>query len=356
MRGVLRTGPRAVRLADVPQPQLEPGTAIVRVRASGICGSDLHVYRAEGAAETSPAGHEVAGEVVAVAPHPESGGAAGTMAGPHRVREGDRVAIDTICLGRACGECRWCAEGAYFHCQRKRQGSDWSGAFAEYIKRDVRGMFPLPTGVSLEEGAMVEPLAVGVHALRRADLRPGESVAVVGAGTIGLAVLLGARGMDAGPVYVLARYPHQAELARALGATDAFHGPPEESIAAVRDATGGGADVVVETVGGKAPTLDQSFALVRRRGRVAVLGLFDGAIPVHIGPALHREVDVRFANCYGDIDGKHDYDVAIDMIAAGKAPIARLLTHRFSLDAAPEAFRTADDKRSGAVKVQLSLP
>ncbi len=346
MQGLLRVGPRQVQVAEVPRPQLEPGTAIVRVRAAGICGSDLHPYRAGGEPETRPQGHEVAGEVVALDPH--QGVAAG-------VREGDLVALDTICLGRACGDCRWCREGAPLHCQRRRQGPDWSGAFAEYIKRDVRGLFPLPANVNAEEGALVEPLAVAVHALRRAALQPGESVAVIGAGTIGLTTLLAALGLGAAGVYVLARHGHQAELARALGATAALTGPPEEGAETVRRQTGGGADLVIETVGGTAPTLDQAWSLLRRRGRVAVLGLFEGAVPVALGKALGREATVLFPNCYGEQDGRHDYDVAIDLIASGKAPVRRLLTHRFPLQDAPEAFRTAEDKRTGAVKVQFIL-
>jgi L-iditol 2-dehydrogenase len=343
MRGVLRVASREVRVADVPRPRLEPGTAIVRVRASGICGSDLHVYRALDQPETRPSGHEVAGEVVAIAPH------AGE---PTSLREGDLVALDTICLGRACGACRWCAAGAFNHCQQRRQGEDWSGAFAEYLKRDVRGLFRLPAGVGVEQGALVEPLAVGVHAARRAALREGESVAIVGAGTIGLTCLMAAVAMGAGPVFVLARHPFQAELARSLGAV-ALLDPPEAAAERVRQETGGGADVVFETVGGSATTLDQAWSLVRHRGRVVVLGVFEGAVPVHLGPALGREVDALFANCYGLLDGRHDYDVALEYIAAGKAPVERLLTHRFPLEDAAAAFRTADDKRSGAVKVQL---
>ncbi|HEX2514447.1 MAG TPA: zinc-binding dehydrogenase [Chloroflexota bacterium] len=344
MRGVLGVAPREVRVVEVARPQLEPGTAIVRVRASGICGSDLHLYRARGEPETRPAGHEVAGEVVEIAPRPGEAS---------RLREGDRVALDTICLGRACGECRWCREGAPFHCESKRQGPDWSGAFAEYVKRDVRGLFPLPQHVSLEEGALVEPLAVGVHAVRRAGLRPGETVAVIGVGTIGLASVMAAKALGAGAVYALARHPFQADLALALGATEALTDPPDEAAQRVRQETGGGADVVIETVGGHATTLDQAWALVRRKGRVIVLGVFEGAVPVRLGPALGKEADVRFAVCYGELDGRHDYDVTLELIASGKAPVGRLLTHRFPLQEAPLAFRTADDKASGAVKVQL---
>jgi threonine dehydrogenase-like Zn-dependent dehydrogenase len=351
MRGVVQTGERAVSVVEVPRPELEPGTALVRVRAAGICGSDLHPFRHRKERRSDPEGHEVAGEVVAVAPRPGE---------PALVREGDLVALDTICLGKACGDCRWCAEGAFFHCENKRRGPGWSGAFADYIKRDVRGLFPLPAPLSAEDGALVEPLAVGVHGVRLAQLRRGETVAIVGAGTIGLTSLIAARALGTGAIYALARHPHQLELARALGATEVVTGSPEEATERVRSLTGGlGADLVIETVGGAPDTFDQSCALVRRRGRIAVLGLFDKPSSVDLGRPLGKEATIVFPVCYGTIDGRHDYDVAIDLIRAGmggqdgSAPVSRLLTHRFPLGDAQRAFDTAVDKTSGAVKVQL---
>jgi threonine dehydrogenase-like Zn-dependent dehydrogenase len=345
MRGVLRTRRQHVEVVDVPRPQLEPGTAIVRVLASGICGSDLHGYRDSDKPEERPSGHEVSGRVVELAPHPGEAS---------RVSAGDFVALDTICLGRACGRCAWCQEGAPFHCEQKRQGGDWSGAFAEYVKRDLRGLFPLPPSMTIEEGALVEPLAVSVHALRLAGLRPGETVAVIGAGTIGLTTLIAALAMDASAVFVIARHPHQVEIAHALGASAVFAGTVQEAEAAIKEQTNGrGVDVVVETVGGAAPTLNQAWGLIRRRGRVAVLGLFGEPIEVDLGRPLGREVTVLFPACYGTIDGRHDYDVAIELIASGKAPVSRLLTHRFPLEEAAQAFATANDKSSRSVKVHL---
>lgn len=345
MRAALRAAPYQVRIAELPRPALEPGTAIVRVRAAGICGSDLHGYRERGAPEERPQGHEVAGEIVALAPHP------GTTPS---VREGDLVTLDTICLGRACGQCRWCAEGAFFHCERKRQGPDWGGAFAEYIKRDVRGLFALPAAVGVHDGALVEPFAVAVHAMRFAALQPGETVAVIGAGAIGMTCLLAARAMGAGDVYVLARHAHQARLASELGAAAALLGTPDEAAAEVRSKTAGrGVDLVIETVGGEAPTLNQAWTLVRRRGRVVVLGVFGHQVPVDLGKPLGLEATVVFPVCYGEQDGRHDYEVAIDLIASGKAPVSRLLTHRFPLAEAAQAFATAADKSTGSIKVQL---
>ena len=347
MRGAVRTGARRVEVVDLPRPRLEPGTAVVRVHASGICGSDLHVYRHESQRRARPDGHEVAGEVVEVAPHPDGAGS--------QLKPGDLVAIDTICLGRACGACEWCQAGAPFHCQSKRRGDDWGGAFAEYIKRDVRGLFPLPAGMTVAQGALVEPLAVAVHALRLARLRSDERVAVIGAGTIGLCTLVAARAMGAGEVYLLARHEHQATLGRALGAAEVvIDGSPQRAAERVRDLAGGsGVDLVVETVGGDQPTLNQAWPMLRRRGRVAVLGLFQQDVPTDLSAPIGKEATVLFPVCYGVIDGRADFQVTVDLIASGKAPVERLMTHQLPLEQAQRAFEIADDKSSGSVKVHL---
>ena len=329
---------------ELPEPQLEPGTALVRIRACGICGSDLHSYR-RGTREDPPGywwGHEAAGEVVDLLPHPGK---------EPRVRIGDLVTVDPP-LARACGLCAWCLSGAPVHCENKRGGDDWTGMYAPLAKRDVRGLFPLAGSMSARLGALVEPLAVSVHAVRLAGMKEGARVAVLGAGTIGLTALIAARGLGAAEVYVTARHRHQAELASALGADKVLPEDPEESERALADFTSGAmADLVIETVGGTAPTVNQAFRLVRRRGTVAILGLFEHAVPLEVGRALNREATAIFPLCYGSFDGVPDFRVAIDLIAAGKTGIERLATHFYPLSDAVEAFRTADDKGSGSIKV-----
>ncbi|HET7770934.1 MAG TPA: zinc-binding dehydrogenase [Chloroflexota bacterium] len=335
-----------MEVTELPEPQLEPGTALVRIRACGICGSDLHSYR-RGQREDPPGywwGHEAAGEVVEMIPHPGE---------EPRVRVGDLVTIDPP-AARACGQCGWCLDGAPVHCDNKRAGSDWTGMYAPLAKRDVRGLFPLRGTMDARAGALVEPLAVTVHAVRLAGMREGARVAVLGAGTIGLTALIAARGLGAAEVYVTARHPHQAALAKELGATGVLPERIKESEEALIDLTSGAqADLVIETVGGTAPTVEQAFRLVRRRGTVAVLGLFEHPVPLDVGRALNREATAVFPICYGAFDGVPDFQVAIDLIAGEKTGIEKLATHSFPLAEAVQAFRTADDKGSGAVKVLL---
>lgn len=343
MRGAVQTGIRQIEVRDVPEPSPAEGMALVRVRAAGICGSDLHPYHGRPEPQPLPEGHEVAGEVTYLP---------ADYHGP--IRLGDRVAMDTICLGRACGTCGFCLAGQPFHCTERRAGPNPGGGFAEVIRRRPAGLFRLPDGVTLEQGALIEPFAVAVHAVRHVRMPAGASVAIVGAGTIGQMALLAARALGAGPVHVLARHAHQAALAEDLGATTVTRADGNEAIERIRELTGGsGVDLVLETVGGHGETINLSWDLARPRGTVAVLGVFPDRASVDLIRPLMREIWAAFPNCYGSIDGRHDYDVAIQLVASGHAPVERLVTHRFPLEAAPEAFQTAADKSTGSVKVHL---
>jgi threonine dehydrogenase-like Zn-dependent dehydrogenase len=348
MRAAVQSGIREITVVDLDEPGVSDATAIVATRASGICGSDLHPYHGRAEPQRLPEGHEVAGEVLHL---PRD------YRGP--VRVGDLVAVDTICLGLACGSCVYCQAGQPIHCPGRRVAPRWGGGFAEAFERKPAGLFRLPDGMTAEQGALVEPFAVGVHAARWTRLRPGASVAIVGAGTIGLMMLLAARAFGAGPVHVLARHDHQAALAEELGATTVLRErEPEAALARLRDLTDGyGAEYVYETVGGHGDTLDLSWELARPQGTVGILGVFvyPDRVPVRLLRPLIRELWVTFPHCYGVLDGRHDFDVAIELIASGQAPVERLVTHRFPLERAPEAFRTAADKSTGSIKVQLVL-
>jgi threonine dehydrogenase-like Zn-dependent dehydrogenase len=344
MLAALQTGIRTIEVREIPEPVPDAESGLIRVRQSGICGSDLHPYHGRAEPQTSPAGHEICGEVVRL---PASYG------GPARV--GDLVAVNGV-LAMACGSCDFCRTGQSYHCPVRRASTTHSGGFGEFLARKPAGFFPLPSGMTPERGALVEPLAVGVHAVRWSRMQPGASVVIIGAGTIGLTTLIAARLLGAGAVHMIARHPHQAALAAALGATTVLPDDPTGNPERVRDLTGGlGADMVMETVGGHADTLNLAWDLVRQQGTVAVLGIFPQRVPVDLLRPVMREVWVTFPICYGVVDGRHDYDVAIEMIAGGQTGIERLVTSRFPLSEAATAFQTAADKSTGSVKVHLTM-
>ena len=341
MRAAVHAGIRSLEMVEVDRPSVLPGTALVRVAVAGVCGSDLHGYHSQAERQTRQDGHELSGVVVKVGE------------GVANVRVGDRVAADILTIGRGCGTCHYCRSGNHLHCEGARVPC--TGAFAEYTLAGAAGCFHLPEGLDHSLGALVEPVAVGVHAVRFARIEPSDSVTIIGGGTIGLCTLLAARWIGCERVFVAARHPFQAEAARRLGAAAVLPAEAKATTEAVRSLTDGrGADHVVEAVGGGGDTIDLAVQLARRQGRVAILGLFThGPVAVNAMEALERELTVTFPLCYSVIDGRHDFEVAIDLIAAWPALARSLITHEFPLDDVATAFATAADKRSGAIKVQV---
>ncbi len=341
MKAALHDGKGSMHLVELPRPVAEPGYVVVRVRTTGICGSDLLIYADATQPETQPAGHEIAGEVAEVGP------------GVEGLRPGDRVAVEGIGQGRACNRCWYCRQGQFRFCQYRSQ--DTSGGFAQYLRRKAPGCYKLPDSLSWEEGALVEPLAVSVHGVRLAHIRGGETVVVLGAGTIGLTSVAAARALGAGQVFVTARHPHQAEMARRLGADHVLSPNTDEMWDAVAQATEGrGADVVIETVGGhSSDTLLQAVKLCRSQGKVVILGGFRVPVTMDMLQPLLKEQTFLFSSCYSVLDGHHDFEIAIGLMASGRVPLKQIVTHRFPLDRIQEALDTAYNKKTGAIKVQV---
>jgi threonine dehydrogenase-like Zn-dependent dehydrogenase len=341
MTAALHDGKDRYRVTEMKKPAPGPGEALIRLRAVGICGSDLLMNADRTQPETAPSGHEVAGEVADVGP------------GVDPAIVGRRVAIDTIGLGRACLDCWYCRTGQYRSCES--MAPEEGGGFAEFLKRRSEGCFPIPDDLSWEEGALVEPLAVSVHGVRRGRMMGGETVAVLGAGNIGLTAVAAARALGAGKVFVTARHDHQAAMARRLGADEAL--PPEGR--ALRDALeettdGRGADLTIETVGGKSDsTLRQAIDVTRVQGRVVVLGGFRAPITLDWLDPLLKEQSFIFSSCYSVMDGRHDYEVAIDLMASGRVELKQMVTHKYPLTQIQSAFDTAYQKKTGSIKVQI---
>ena len=246
-------------IRDVPVAEPGAGEVLVRIRACGICGSDLHAFHSEGPrqhiAGIGP-GHELAGEVVALGPG---------VAGPE---PGTRVAMLAV---RVCDSCAFCRSGRPQLCPRIRiAGGGYAGGMAEYFMAQAGYLYPIPEGMSWPVAALSEPCGISLHAMKRAGIVRGQRVLVIGAGTIGLFAALVARDAGASRVGITARYPHQAAAARSLGATDVFDpGEVELGTPAARI----GWDIVVETVGGSAQTLQQAINVVVRGGKVVLLGV-----------------------------------------------------------------------------------
>ena len=341
MLAALHDGAATMRTAEIDMPVAGPSDVVVRVRAVGICGSDLLMNAEKTVPDRSPAGHEVAGEIVET----------GALVDPSRV--GERVAVETIGQGLACSTCWYCRIGQFRQCLDK--ASDEGGGFARLIKRRGMGCYTLPDSLSWEEAALVEPLAVSVHGLRRGGLSGGETVAVLGAGTIGLTAVAAARAMGAGAIVATGRHEQQTAMAKRLGADVALAPDAPELREAIADLTDGrGADLTVETVGGSSgATVEQAIDLTRMQGRIVILGGFRAPLTTNWLEPLLKEQSILFSSCYSVLDGRHDYEVAIDLMASGRAQLGQMVTHRFPLEKIQEAFETAYDKSTGSIKVQI---
>lgn len=321
-----------VRETDIPTPG--PGEVLLRVRACGICGSDLHFYH--GAFPAMPnmsPGHEFAGEVAEVG-YDVTGFAVG-----------QRVVVEPI---KRCQECSFCRAGQYHLCARRvLLGTFAPGGLAEYVAVPEYTLYRLPDEFDFELGALVEPMAVAVHGVHMVDLKMGERVLVLGGGTIGLLSIIAARAAGAADVIVTYRHEHQGRAARAAGATRVVK---EDEMSALGK---GGIDVAIETIGGKAPTLEQALGAVRPGGRVSVLGLFTQAVEVNALALMLNETKLVGGITYCRPGARSDFDVALRILRSDPERARAVITHRFPLEDAMQAFAIAADKSSGSLKVQV---
>ena len=338
-RSAVWVEPNVIGVREVAVPPPGPNEVLVRIRACGICGSDLHGFHSDQPRRHLPGigpGHELAGEVVALGPDVD---------GP---APGTRVAL---LAARVCGVCPHCRSGNLQRCPRLRiAGGNYPGGMGEYFTAQAGFLYPLPDAMPWEVAALSEPCGISLHGLKRAGLARGQRVLVIGAGTIGLLAVLVAHDAGAARIGVTARYPQQAEAARSLGATDVFD---PDNVRAGTPAAEIGWDIVVETVGGATQTLQQALEVVARGGTVALLGVHTAPQTIGTVGMLMRELTIVGSFGYDHAGPRSDYEEALTLLAKYQDRVQPLVTHTYPLDRAAEAFATALDKRSGAIKVTV---
>ena len=342
MKAALVAGPQQFEIQDVPVPELEPGGVLIRVRNCGICGSDLHFYRGEFPAKAGlRLGHEFSGEVAAVGE------------GVTGLAEGQPVAIEPV---EVCRDCDFCRTGRYQLCpNRKLIGTVAPGALAEYVHVPSYLVHPLPEEVDFEIGALIEPLAVAIHGLRLVGLSVGERVAVLGSGTIGLMAVIAARAMGASSIFTTARHQHQADAAMALGATQVIEANEGAAEALTAAFAGRPPEVVVETVGGSANTINQAIDLVASGGRISILGIFTGSVTLNATAVVLKEAQLFGSMTYGRPGPRSDFEVALEIAAAQADDLRSLITHRVPLADVGAGFAIAADKSQKSIKVTVEV-
>jgi L-iditol 2-dehydrogenase len=310
-------------IVEVPVSTPGPGEVLVRVRATGICASDVAAFKGTHNFRRPPVitGHELAGEIVTLGQDVTG------------LRVGDRVALEPHV---GCGRCDYCRQGNYHECPEKRYVGvgDWIGAFAEYVVATESMCHTIPARMPFDEAAMLEPFCVGLHAVRRADLRMGETVAILGVGTIGMMTLLAAR--CGGPGWTVVTDPSAAkrDLAVRCGADIALDPTREDPTVAILKATGGqGVDVVF--VAAAAPgVLDQAVNVCRRMGRIVIIASFFSGGGVEASFVQQREQTIIGTSMYTGVD----YGLAIRLWEQGRlAQFPALVSERIRLDHAPDA-------------------
>ncbi|MGY1743690.1 MULTISPECIES: zinc-dependent alcohol dehydrogenase [unclassified Blastococcus] len=317
-----------IRVERLPDPEPGPGDVLVRVGRAGICGTDL--------AMTSdslltygpgPFGHEFAGEVVAVG------------AGVDRARIGELVACLPV---TPCGGCPGCASGYALTCAAPRGGA---AGFAELAAVPAAGAIALPRTLGPADGALVEPMACGLHALRRGRLRAGDRVLVLGAGSMALSAVHWARRIGAGRVVVASRSAHRREVAMAVGA-DAFHSTAEDDPAELDALLGGPVDVVAECVG-KEGMVARAIELVGRGGTVVSMGMCMAAEAVVPALCAFKEATVVFPLSY-TVDEFVETARAFD---AGRLRAELMVSDVIALDELPGTMEQLRTGTRSALKV-----
>jgi len=330
---------RPLTVEEIPDPTPGELEVVVKVGRCGICGTDLHLTQADagpyGAKAGAVLGHEFSGEVTALG------------RGVSSLKVGDTVAVMPF-IG--CGRCRACLSGVPSECPKSRANGMGGapGGYAQYALAGERACVPLPAGVGLADGALVEPMAVSLHGVRRADLKPGDTALVIGAGPIGLAAAYWAKRAGA-KVAVTASSNRREGLAMAIGA-DAFVTPdPDKRLSRqVAEALGGPPNVVLECVGVPG-MIERSLECVRRRGLVVVLGFCVTPDTFHPAAAVAKEARMEFAVLYD----RREFEITVDAFEAGAPQVSEMITDVVSLDEAPAAFEALRE-RTHQCKVQIA--
>jgi len=339
VKAIVYEGGGKLAVKDVPEPQAGLKDVLIKVRAAGICGSDLEMARGNRPDVTPPRipGHEVAGEVAEVGSEVARSWAA------------DRVVVEPIL---SCGRCRNCRVGRYNVCKELRfLGVHVDGAFAEFLAVPEWRVYKIPERFSYEEAAVLEPTAVGVHVVKRAQISPGDSVVILGAGPIGLQIAQVAKTTGAGYIVMTDVLDYRLDLARKLAADLVVNSGKENPLQYVSQLTEGeGADVVIDAVG-SSRTILQTMDLVRVGGRILLAGLsverFVTEPPTFWMRQLLKEVTIETSRSYA----ANDWITAIRLASRGKINCRALVTHKFPLDNAVRAYEVADKKLENSIKV-----
>ncbi len=336
------TDVRRIQLAEIPPPAIGPDDVGIEVKHVGLCGSDVHFF--EGKAfhifpNSLPfvLGHECAGVVYE------------TGANAKGLRVGDRVAVEP---GIPCGKCRYCREGRYNICESVKflATPPYGGALKRRIAYPHHMVYKLPDSVSTMEGALAEPLSVGMHAAKRGGVKVGDTAVILGSGCIGLCVLLAAKAWGASRVIMTDIFDSRLTKAREIGASATVNSKDEDAVERILELTNGeGADVVFETAG-NAVTAAQTSHIVRRGGTIVMVGNIFQDVPFSFRNLYKKEAEVKSVFRYNNT-----YPAVIEALADGRIDAKPIVSSVFSFGKTQEAFEMAADDKINCIKAVVEI-
>lgn len=336
MRAAVLHGVRDIRLEEVPKPTISDDEVLIRVAATGVCGTDIHFYRGEWKV-TLPLvpGHEFSGTIAELDDQ---------MVG---FEIGDRVVAEP---NMVCGSCRYCRmSDRNFFCERLTAvGVDVDGAFAEYVKTKKENVYKFPENLSFEEAALIEPLACCIRGLDNVAVKPGEDVAIVGAGPIGLLLLQLVRMAGASTVIQTDLEEERLHLAKELGADHTVDIREHDPVKTIMGLTGGyGVDAAIEAVGSP-EAITQAMAATRRGGRLNIFGVSPQNAVWNVKPFDLYSKELTITTSYRS---PLTFQRAVKLAGSGKLNLPSLISHVFPLNEISQVFEILDKKLKKTVKV-----
>jgi len=335
MKAAIWYGGKDIRIEDIPEPEIRENEVLIKVKAVGICGSELHAYEGISERRKPPLimGHEFSGEVKEVGKNVRN------------LIEGDRVVVNPIIC---CLTCDNCLNGRLNICENMHLiGLHTPGAFAEYIAVPAENCYRISDYLSFEEASMIEPMAVGVHAVKKASLKINDDIVIIGTGTIGLCTLQAARISGAGRIICSELIESRLKLAEKLGANILINTKEIDPIEKVMELTDGkGIDIAFEAVGIQ-KTVQQAIDMIKKGGSVVVIGMLAKKMELDILDIVTKEKRIIGSYVYTPLD----FRIALKLISEKRVDVKSLITHVFPLKEILKGFEALSKNREETIKV-----
>lgn len=339
MKALLLTSPGVLTYTEVSKPECGPDEVRVRVHACSICGSDVHGYTGEGGRRLPPVimGHEASGEIECI----------GSEISSDVWKAGDRVTFDST---QYCGTCWFCRNGMHNLCTFRRilgvscEDYKANGAMAEYVTVKAHTLYRIPDAVTWEEASLIEPFAVGMHAVSLAGSLTGQTTVIIGAGTIGLMTLLAAKTQSPKAIFVAAHHEERRQNAREMGADEAFESDSKFPQIVKKQTEGRGADIIFDSVGNES-SIRTALSSVRNGGTIVVIGNMAKDITFPLQECVVRQIRLQFS-----YSSAGEYDTCLKMIQDKKVNLTPFLQVQIPLAEGADLFAQLKSKASGILK------